>query len=244
MKVLLLAGTREAREVAAWLHEVKMSAIASFAGVTQDPELPAIATRVGGFGGAAGFRAYLEEERITHVLDATHPFAAQISARSAQVACELGVTYCQLLRPEWEPGPGDVWHMIASEEDAATHIPQGARVFLATGRQTLERYANLADRELICRQIDPPSGPFPFPNGRFHIARPPFTVEAERALFSELAIDWLVVKNAGGAASATKLTAARELGIPVAMITRPPQPPGHKVASAQEAIAWLISQNA
>ncbi|MEM1374087.1 MAG: cobalt-precorrin-6A reductase [Pseudomonadota bacterium] len=239
MKVLLLSGTREAREVAAWLHAGNVPAIASFAGVTREPELPAIPTRLGGFGGREPFRAYLRSERITHILDATHPFAAAMSARAQAVAEEEGVAYRQLLRPEWAPGAGDRWTTLAREEDASSHIPEGARVFLATGRQTLDRFAGLAGRYLICRQIDPPERAFPFPNGEFLVGRPPFSVADEVALFRKLRIDWLVVKNAGGRMSATKLTAARQLGLPVAMIARPPQPPGERARTVEEAVAWL-----
>ncbi|MEM9438352.1 MAG: cobalt-precorrin-6A reductase [Pseudomonadota bacterium] len=237
--MLLLAGTREARAVAEWMHGARIPAVASFAGVTRAPELPEIETRVGGFGGAEAFGDWLVSSEITHIVDATHPFAAAMSTRSARVARELELPYLQLLRPEWRAEPGDNWVPLAREEEAAAHIPQGARVFLATGRQTLERFAVLRDRYLICRQIDPPERPFPFPNGEFLIGRPPFGVDDEIALFKRLRIDWLVVKNAGGASSATKLTAARALQLPVAMIARPTQPPGEKVESVEEAIAWI-----
>lgn len=239
MKVLLLSGTREARQVAAWLHAEGVPAVASFAGVTREPELPQIKTRLGGFGGEEAFRAYLRAEAISHILDATHPFAARMSARAHRVAAEEGIAYRQLLRPGWTAQEGDRWIRIAREEDAADHIPEGARVFLATGRQTLDRFVNLIGRHLICRQIDPPTRAFPFPNGEYLIGRPPFSVADEEALFRELRIDWLVVKDAGGAMSATKLTAARALGLPVAMIDRPAQPSGEKARSVEEAIAWL-----
>ena len=242
MKVLLLSGTREARSVAAWLKDEGIAAVASFAGVTRAPELPEIETRIGGFGGEAGFASYLRDEAITHVLDATHPFADKISHRSAKVAKHLGVHYRQLLRPAWTPQEGDNWVNLAREEDAARYISEGARVFLATGRQTLDRFGCLQGRHLICRQIDPPERPFPFANGEYLIGRPPFSVEDEEKLFRELEIDWLVVKNAGGKMSATKLTAARKLGLPVAVINRPPQPKGEKLQTVKEATTWLQSQ--
>ena len=155
------------------------------------------------------------------MLDATHPFAHRISARTANVCDESSIPYCQLLRPEWVAQKGDKWTHITCEEDAARHIETGATVFLATGRQTLDRFASLAHARLICRQIDPPDRPFPFPNGQFLVGRPPFPVEDEVNLFERLGVDWLVVKNAGGEASRTKLTVARQLGIRVAMIARP-----------------------
>ncbi|MEL6689648.1 MAG: cobalt-precorrin-6A reductase [Pseudomonadota bacterium] len=242
MKVLLLSGTREARRLAAWLEQEKIEAIASFAGVTRSPELPQIETRLGGFGGEDAFRAFLLDQGITHILDATHPFAARMSHRSARVAAGMGIPYRQLLRPAWTPSDGDHWVSIAQEEQALDHIKPGSRVFLATGRQTLDRFANLQESFLICRQIDPPERPFPFPNGEYLIGRPPFSVEDEEALFRKLRIDWLVVKNAGGEMSATKLTAARQLGLPVAMIERPPQPEGEKLQTVKEAQSWLLSQ--
>ncbi|MEM6276244.1 MAG: cobalt-precorrin-6A reductase [Pseudomonadota bacterium] len=242
MKVLLLAGTREARDVAAWLHAEDVPSIASFAGVTREPELPAIETRLGGFGGRDAFAAYLVEHQITHILDATHPFAAAMSARAHAVGTEQWIAYCQLLRPPWEPQHGDRWTPLAREEDAASHIEEDARVFLATGRQTLSRFAGMGGRYLICRQIDPPDRPFPFPNGEYLVGRPPFSVADEVALFRKLRVDWLIVKNAGGRMSATKLIAARQLSVPVAMIERPTQPPGEKVSTVEEAISWLSSQ--
>lgn len=144
----------------------------------------------------------------------------------------------QPLRPQWVPGPGDRWVNLKCEKDAAEHIPEGATVFLATGRQTLLQFSNLTARRLICRQIDPPDGPFPFGNGSFLVGRPPFSVDHEVALFTRLAVDWLVVKNAGGEASKSKLTAARKLRMPVAMIERPPAVDGDVVETVAGALAW------
>ncbi|MEM6479348.1 MAG: cobalt-precorrin-6A reductase [Pseudomonadota bacterium] len=244
MKVLLLAGTREARAIAQWLHDAGIASVASFAGVTRAPELPAIETRIGGFGGRAGMAAYLAQAGITHILDATHPFATQISQRAASLARERGLKHLLVLRPPWRAGAGDRWIPIAREEEAAAHIAPGARVFLATGRQTLPRFANLSACHLICRQIDPPSGPFPFSFGEYLVARPPFSTAHEIALFKRLAVDWLVVKNAGGKMSATKLEAARALQMPVLMVERPSPPEAVKAQSVEEAIAWLTSQSA
>jgi precorrin-6A/cobalt-precorrin-6A reductase len=193
----------------------------------------------GGFGGEAGFREFLAQHDVHAVLDATHPFAALISQRSAMVCAKMGLPFCQLLRPPWVAGPEDDWTEIASEDKAAGYIPQGATVFLGTGRQTLDCFANLTGRRVICRQIDAPEGPFPFDGGEFLIGRPPFSVEDEIALFRRLGVDWLVVKNAGGQASATKLVAARNLGIPVLMIARPALGDWHQVASVAAALAWV-----
>lgn len=239
MTLLVLGGTGEGREIAARL--TGQDAVVSLAGATRAPKPQGLPTRVGGFGGADGFARYLDAAQITAVLDATHPYAGRITQRTAQICQARGLPYLQVLRPPWAPQAGDDWTVIAREEEAAAHIPQGATVFLGTGRQTLDRFANLAGRRVICRQIDPPEGPFPFAGGEFLIGRPPFSVAAEVRLFSKLRIDCLIVKNAGGEPSRTKLTAARELGLAVLMIARPPQGDWPVVETVDAALAWVAS---
>lgn len=236
--ILLLAGTNGAREIAQGLAAENIPAIASLAGATRDPAKLAIETRSGGFGGTEQFATYLQKTGITAIIDATHAFASRISARTAQVAAELNIPYLQLLRPAWQAGEGDNWVFLDTEKDAAAHIPIGATVFLATGRQTLGQFSNLQGRRLICRQIDPPDGPFPFENGEFLVGRPPFSVAEEVELFARLGVDWLVVKNAGGQASHSKLDAARQLKIPVILINRPPLLDVNRVETASAALDW------
>lgn len=241
MTLLVLGGTGEAKVIAKALSKAGVSARVSLAGATRTPAHFELPTDSGGFGGEDGFKFYVQAHNVKSVLDATHPFANRISERTVRLCSELGLPYCQVLRPPWMPEPEDNWVMLEHEKDAARHIPAGATVFLATGRQTLLRFANLTGRRLICRQIDPPDGPFPFANGSFCIGRPPFSVVAERALFEELGVDWLVVKNAGGEVPRTKLMAARQLGIPVAMLQRPPQPDALRVATVAEALDWVAA---
>ena len=239
MTLLLLAGTGEARDIARALSERQVPVIASLAGVTRAPRALGVPTRLGGFGGDAGFRSYLRENAITAVLDATHPFAHQVSLRSARLCAEENIPYCQLLRPAWAPSPEDDWTILHDEAEAAEHIAPGSTAFLATGRQTLHRFANLDRCRLICRQIDAPDGPFPFANGAFLVGRPPFSEEDEFTLFQRLGVDWLVAKNAGGTVPFTKFLAARRLGIRVAMIARPPQPVATRVQTVSEALDWV-----
>jgi len=240
--LLLMAGSGEGRRLAQALADAGVDAVASMAGVTRDPPTLALPTRRGGFGGEGPFRRYLIDQGITAILDATHPFAHHISHRTARVARDMGIPYKQLLRPPWVAQPGDNWTEIADEGQAADIIPAGATVFLATGRQTLDRFAALSRCQLICRQIDPPDAPFPYPNGRYEIGRPPFSQAQETTLFEKLGVDWLVVKNAGGQASRTKLDAARALNIPVLMIARPPQPSGTPVVSVDAALKWVAAK--
>jgi len=241
MTLLLLSGTSEAKEISKALEGLQIPAIASLSGATRAPRPTGLPTRVGGFGGNEAFRTYLRREGIKAVLDATHPFASHVSCRSVRICAEEEVPYCQVLRPEWKPQPGDDWTVLKCEEDAARYIRPGATVFLATGRQTLPRFANLVQCRLICRQIDPPEGAFPFPNGEFLVGRPPFSVQEEMDLFQRLGVDWLVVKNAGGTAARSKLDAARQLGLPVAMIARPVQPKEPKVTTAAAALDWVAA---
>ncbi len=238
MTLLLLAGTTEAKQIAAGLKARGIAAIASLAGVTRAPKPLDIETRTGGFGGADGFLQFIRDRQITAVIDATHPYAARITKRTADLCRSAGIPYLYVVRPAWVARLGDDWTQIIAEEDAASLIPKGDTVFLGTGRQTLHRFAGLVGCRVICRQIDPPNTPFPFKGGEFLIGRPPFPVDREKALFKALGIDWLVVKNAGGDPSATKLTAARELGIPVLMIARPELPDAERVDNVSDALKW------
>lgn len=224
--ILLLAGTAEARNLAGYLQDAGIECIASLAGATRNPIDLGVPTRIGGFGGAEGFNAFLEAENITAVIDATHPFADKITARTAQICNERALPYLRFERAQWISRTGDSWHRANTYADLDRLIPKGARVFVATGRQSLEHYAVLQDRHLMCRVIDPPSEPFPYPNGEWIVGRPPFSEADERATFERLKPDWLVVKNAGGGGGKTKLAAARALGIHVAMMTRPDAPAG------------------
>lgn len=238
MTLLLLGGTGDAKRIATRLVEQGVDLIISLAGATRNPDAMPAPARIGGFGGAEGFEAYLDEAGITAVLDATHPYAHRITNRTAAICKARNMPHAIFHRPPWEPKGGDRWIEIEREEDAASHIAKGQTVFLGTGRQTLEKFANLEGRRVICRQIDPPSKPFPFEGGEYLIGRPPFSTQQERGLFRSLKVDWLVVKNAGGEQSITKLLAARELGIPVLMVKRPPVPDATIFSTVAEAVAW------
>ena len=237
MTIALLAGTAEARAVARALAAAGIPARASLAGVTRAPEPLPIPTRRGGFGGADAYRGWLRAEGIGAVLDATHPFAASMAHRAARASAALGLPHRRLLRPGWEAGPGDRWTRIARAEDAADAIPPGSRVLLATGPGSLGGFAAL-DAHLICRRIDPATGPFPL-RGEWLVGRPPFDLASEVDLMRRSRVDWLVVKDSGGAAGRAKLDAARALGLPVAIIDRPAQPRCGRVRSPEEAMAWI-----
>lgn len=239
-QVLLLAGTAEAAEIAACLAAMPgVDAVASLAGATRAPRELGLPTRRGGFGGGDAFAAYLQDRGIGIVVDATHPFAARMTQRTAAICRAQGVKYLLVQRPPWRPEPGDTWVPVADAAAAAARIPAGATVFLATGRQTLAQFSGLRDCRVLCRVIDPPTVEFPFENGRFVVGRPPFSVQDERDFLRSEGVDWIVAKNAGGTRSRAKLIAARQLGLPVAMLDRPAPPACDMVASAAEACAWL-----
>lgn len=239
MTVLLLAGTGEAKRIAWGLTDSGVDVVASLAGATRHPEPLPVPTRIGGFGGEDGFRSYLADQGIRAVVDATHPFAADITGRSARVCANLGVPYLHILRPPWEPTEADNWTSIAKPQDAAAHIAQDAVVFLATGRQSVPQFANLEGRRVLVRMIDPPTAPFPFEGGEFVIGRPPFKQDREEALFTALGVTHLVVKNSGGEGGRTKLDAARRLSLPVLMLDRPLMPDCSRVDTVADALSWV-----
>ena len=239
-KILLLAGTFEARELATALRGMQeFSVTASLAGATRDPVDLGVEMRSGGFGGAQGLRDYLVRDSIDILIDATHPFAARMTKTAVGVATALNLPHAILQRPGWQAQLGDIWHFVDRLEDAAGLIPQHATVFIGTGRQTLTAFENLAGRTLICRRIDPPDRPFPFPRGRYQIGRPPFSLGDEVALFKQEGIDWLVVKNSGGDNSRSKLDAARQLRLPVILQRRPPLPGAQVFGTVADTINWL-----
>jgi precorrin-6A/cobalt-precorrin-6A reductase len=240
--VLILGGTGEARQLAALLAaDPAFGTTSSLAGRVAEPRLPDGRVRTGGFGGAAGLARWLREERVHAVVDATHPFAATMSAHAAQAARAVGLPLLALRRAGWTPAPGDRWHWADSVAAAAALLPDlGTRALVTTGRGDLAAFAAAAPGLfLLARSVDPPEPPLPA-HVRVLLARGPFTVEGERALLRDHRIDVLVTKDSGGAATAAKLTAAREAAIPVLIVRRPPAPPGVPVAATPaEAVAWL-----
>ncbi|TDD34684.1 cobalt-precorrin-6A reductase [Actinomadura sp. KC06] len=224
-RVLILGGTAEARDLAARLSGVGLHVVSSLAGRVTDPRLPAGDVHVGGFGGPDGLAAWLREHRIDRLVDATHPFAERMSASAAAAARQTGVPLIALRRPGWREGDGDDWRRVPSLGEAAAALPDGARAFLTTGRRSLPVFAARTGVWFLARSVDPPEPPVPS-NVRVLLSRGPYTVDGERALIREHRLDVLVTKDSGGAMTRAKLTAAREAGLPVIMVDRPPVPGG------------------
>ena len=222
-RILILGGTRDARELAAVLVGEGYTPITSLAGVTEHPLKPAGDIRVGGFGGPPGLKSYLQNNGIALVIDATHPFAARMSANADEACRSSAVPLLRLERPAWRAGPGDDWAMFATVCEAARALPAGARVLLTTGRKDLQPFFERSDITGIARMIEAPALDVT-PGWCVLRERPPFTVAGEAALLRDHGITHLVTKNAGGDATEAKLTAARDAGIPVLMIARPAKP--------------------
>lgn len=248
MKVLLLGGTAEARRLASELS-TDYDVVSSLAGRVSELRLPAGETRQGGFGGVAGLTAWLAEQRVGAVVDATHPFAATMTAHAVAATSELGLPLLVLRRPGWREQPGDNWHWVADAAAAASLLVKpdlspaplaGRRVFLTIGRQGLAAFADTG-LWTLARCVDPPD---PVPTWcELLLDRGPYELADELELLRQRQIDVLVTKNSGGDMTAAKLTAARELGVPVVLIERPPLPPGVEVAfTTAEVRAWLADR--
>jgi len=245
MKVLILGGTTEASALAKRLAgDSRFAPTLSLAGRTAAPAKAPIPTRIGGFGGAVGLARYLREEAIDALIDATHPFAAQISANAAAAAKEASVALMAIRRPAWKAQPGDSWIEVADMAGAAEALGQAPRrILLTVGRLEAAAFAAAPQHSYLLRSIDPP-GPLPLPDCQVILARGPFDLESESRLLSDNRIEILVTKNAGSDATAAKLIAARNLGLPVVMVARPPLPEVESVETVIAAMEWLSRAHA
>lgn len=240
MKILILGGTTEASALAGALAERSIPSLFSYAGRVAAPKPQPLPTRVGGFGGVAGLADFLAKHGITHLVDATHPFAERISQNAVAAARRAGVRLIALTRPPWMPGACDRWTRVAGIEAAVAALAgPPERILLAIGRQHLAAFAAQPRHHYLLRLVDAPEAPPPLPHHRVVLDRGPFTREGDRTLLREHGIQRIVCKNAGGSGAVAKLTAARELGLPVVMIERPALPSRHEVHSVEAVLAWL-----
>ncbi len=222
LRVLILGGTAEASEIARRLADQSdLSVISSLAGRVNQPKIPDGPVRIGGFGGVDGLLSFLQNESIGAVIDATHPFAARISASAESACSQLGLPLIAFSRVPWAKQEADHWHAVPDTERAAAYVAKTAgRVFLAIGRQQLDAFASCSKAWLLIRAIDPPDVSLPA-NTKLLLERGPFHIEHELQLLRNHAIDYIVSKNSGGQATYAKIEAARLLGIPVVMVDRP-----------------------
>lgn len=221
----------------------RVNAIISLAGRVVSAASQPLPVRIGGFGGVAGLTQYLKDNAITHVIDATHPFATQMSAHALQACNNIAIPLIRFTRPPWVAVHGDDWSEVADIAGAAKALSdtgkKRCRVMLAIGRMHLNAFFHLPDHFYLLRLIDPPAKNLPFPDHKVVLGRGPFDYAGDLALLQQNGIDLIITKNAGGAGAYAKLDAARHLGVKVIMIA-PPDTLGQKVVyDVQEALDWL-----
>lgn len=243
-RVLILGGTAEARQLAQALTEAlpALDVVTALAGATTNPAPLKGRVRVGGFGGADGLAAYLKNEAIDLVIDATHPFAQRITANAVAATTQTGVPYLRLDRPAWVmPDDCDVVYVPDAIEAARLVARTSKAVLLTTGRKDLGAFKDLGKTKIVARVIDRPT-PDPLDGqGHYVIARPPFALDDEMALMRTHGIDTLVTKASGGNATEAKLLAAQKVGARIVAIRRPVPPEGERVFVIGDALAWVRS---
>ncbi len=238
MKILILGGTREARLLAQELVGRGHTVITSLAGRTQDPILPEGGLRMGPFGGVPGLCAYLRAAGIERLVDATHPYAGQMSINAVAAALETGIALVRYMRPPWQQQEGQDWLLVHSAQEAADSLPSGANVLLTSGHAGLDAYRGRVDCNFLVRLIEAPEIALP-PHMDVIQTRPPYRLDGEVELMRRHGITHLVTKNSGGEQTEAKLLAAQQLGIKVLMIARPVYGPAHEVDSVETALAAL-----
>jgi precorrin-6A/cobalt-precorrin-6A reductase len=240
MRALILGGTSDANALAEAIARARMDAIYSYAGRTQSPVAPSLPTRTGGFGGPSGLATFIAQENITHVIDATHPFAAEMSRNAVAACTTTGTALIALERAPWARGADDNWIEVSDIGAAVAALPETpARVFLAIGRQHLAPFGAKPQHTYTLRLVDAPDGRLPLPNACIIISRGPFTLAGDLELMRSRGIEWVVARNAGGEGARAKIDAARELNLLVVMIARPDLPERPRAESVAEVLAWL-----
>ena len=236
----MLGGTAEAARLCRALAGAGLRGTVSLAGRVASPAAQALPLRIGGFGGAEGLASHLRTERITHVIDATHPFAAQMSANAVAACRAADVPLIALTRAPWEETAADRWIRVPDMAGAVAALAgPRRRVMLAVGRMHLADFAAQAQHVYLLRLVDPPEAPLDFPDHHVVVDRGPFGLEEDLALMREHGIDLVVSKNSGGSGAFAKIAAARELGLPVIMIDRPAIPARRETHEVDGVLRWL-----
>ena len=238
-RALILGGTTDASLLAAEIARAGIEAVYSYGGRTRAPADQPLPTRIGGFGGVSGLADYIRREGITHVIDATHPFAAEMSSNAVAACAETGAPLIALERAPWAKAPGDTWIEVADVGAAVAALPESsANVFLAIGRQHIAPFATRPQHAYTLRFVDPPEAPLPFA-GDVIVSRGPFTLDGELEMLRARGIAWIVARNSGGDGARAKIDAARALGLPVILIAGPKLPERPQVESVAEVLHWL-----
>lgn len=223
MRILLLGGVAESLRVA---RELGPQHVYSLAGIGRIPTDLRCSVRVGGYGGPEGLAAYIRAERISLLIDATHPYAARMSHNAAMAGRLAGVPCWALRRPGWQPQAGDDWREVKDFTALTAALRGFHRPFFTLGREPLAHLDEIpTDQHWTLRCLDPHPG-----NVRCEVigARGPFHLDDERQLFERGRFDVLISKNSGSGATEPKLQVARERQLPVLMLARPELPPADR----------------
>ncbi|WP_145144006.1 cobalt-precorrin-6A reductase [Roseomonas gilardii] len=248
-RILILGGSTEASALAIVLAgDERFDVVLSLAGATRSPRPQPVPVRRGGFGGASGLAEFLRAEAVDLLIDATHPFAARMSRHAVEAAELAGLPLLRIERPAWVAGKGDRWTPVPDMESAARALggtwgETPRRVLLTVGQKELAPFQAAPWHRYVIRSIDPPDPASLPPHAAFLPGAGPFTVEAERRLLREHAIEVIVTKNSGGLATVAKLEAARELGLPVVMVSRPSLPPAENATDSSGALRWILAHH-
>ncbi|TYL94697.1 cobalt-precorrin-6A reductase [Bradyrhizobium rifense] len=238
-RALILGGIADASLLAAEIARAGIDAVYSYGGRTRAPADQPLPIRIGGFGGASGLADYVRREGITHVIDATHPFAAEMSRNAVEACAQTDTPLIALERTPWAKAPGDNWIEVSDVNAAVAALPETpAPVFLGIGRQHIAPFAARPQHAYTLRFVDPPEAPLPFAADVI-VSRGPFTLDGELAMMRTQGIAWIVARNSGGDGARAKIDAARRLGLPVIMISRPKLPERLRAESVTEVMQWL-----
>ncbi len=239
MRALILGGIADASLLAAEIARAGIDAVYSYGGRTRAPADQPLPTRVGGFGGVGGLADYIKREAITHVIDATHPFAAEMSRNAVEACAQTGKPLIALERAPWARAPDDSWIEVGDVAAAVAALPEApTRAFLAIGRQHIAPFAARSQHAYTLRFVDPPDAPLPFAADVI-VSRGPFVLDGELEMLRNRGIAWIVARNSGGDGARAKIDAARMLGLPVIMISRPRLPERPRVESVADVMQWL-----
>jgi precorrin-6A/cobalt-precorrin-6A reductase len=246
MNLLILGGTSEASALGRALADDRRFRVTiSLAGRTRNPAPQPVSVRIGGFGGVDGLVRYIVEHRIDALIDATHPFAAQMSRNAEAATRQTATAALVILRPAWQQQLGDRWIEVPDLPAAAQALGSATRrVMLTVGQKDLKPFADATHHHYLLRSVDAPRPESLPPHADVITVRGPFALADELDLLRARQIDVLVTKNSGGAATEAKLTAARMLHLPVIMVARPARPTAETVATVPEALAWLARRQA
>ena len=239
-KILLLAGTGEAKTLASLL--AKRESIDVIASIHGDARLPRdldVPTRIGGFEDQQEFAAFLKDQALSGVIDATHPFAVEVSQQANELCRELDMPLCRLERRDWRPQDGDHWITIDDETEAAHHLAHCQKVMAFTGRHSIGKFSNIENIYIFNRILHNELVDFPLPHGEHVFGKPPFSVLDEVDLFRRLEIDAIILRNVGGENGFSKVEAARQLGLKVIMINRPFSSLPKPIRRIEDALEWV-----